>query len=219
MMEGFKIQFKFYGGYGTFERIGREIIERGLENGESHDVIVTKCLEEYEAWIYYKGNEIFQATVDFDVFISDLIALGFYAFHGNVPGNLDFNGGIFTDMDQLPEWWGNEAKKAKAILEEGFEIVTTSPVFYSTFGSYDPTVIIFAFTEKEDLYLVSTTYGQVARLGTRRIAEYVVEITEAAIAELESHIGLFEEFGIKEYAERVEALRENWEFLKSTLAD
>ncbi|KUJ99515.1 MAG: Uncharacterized protein XD43_0811 [Thermococcales archaeon 44_46] len=218
-MKEFEIKFKFYGGYETFDRMGREIIEHGLENGESPDVIITKCLEEYEAWMYYKGNEIFQATVDFDVFVSDLIALAFYSLRGDVPGNIDFNGRIFTDMSQLPGWWRKEAEKARAILEERFGIVTTNPVFCSTFGSYDPTVIIFAFTEGEDLHLVSTTYNKVARLSARKIAEYVAEVVGMAITELEKHIGLFEEFGIKEYAERVKTLREKWELLKSTLAD
>ncbi len=218
-MKEFEIRFKFYGGYETFERMGREIIERGLENGESPDVIITKCLEEYEAWMYYKENEIFQATVDFDVFVSDLIALAFYALRGDVQGNIDFNGRIFTGVNQLPGWWRKEAEKARAILEERFGIVTANPVFYSTFGSYDPTLIIFAATEGEDLYLVSTTYNQVAKLSARKIAEYVAEVVRTAIAELENHIELFEGFGIKEYAGRVKTLREKWRLLKSTLTD
>ncbi|MBO8174876.1 MAG: hypothetical protein H0Z18_06415 [Thermococcus sp.] len=54
----FNIQFEFYGGYEPFEKLGKEIIEHGVSKGDSHELIITKCLEEYEVWMFYRENEI-----------------------------------------------------------------------------------------------------------------------------------------------------------------
>ena len=114
----FEIRFEFCAGYKRFEELCGEIIKRGINNGDSHETIITKCLEEYEVWMFYKGNEIFQATVDFEVFLLNLIALAFYAVLSDIPGEIDFNGVMLKNTHDIPEWLKEDVEVLKNILEK-----------------------------------------------------------------------------------------------------
>ncbi|ASJ12471.1 hypothetical protein [Thermococcus thioreducens] len=212
-MEDFEVQFKFYGGYEKFEKLGKEIIERGINKGDSHELIITKCLEEYEVWMFYRRNEIFQATVNFEVFLLDLTALAFYAVLSDIPREVDFNGMMLKNVHDIPEWLTEDVEILKEILKGRPEILTLTPVFYSVFGSYDPTVPMFAFKKIDTLYLISIPYKQVAELETEIFAGYVAGIVKTALGELSGYIPLFEEHGISEYTSLINDVEEAWKLL------
>ncbi|MBO8174875.1 MAG: hypothetical protein H0Z18_06410 [Thermococcus sp.] len=148
------------------------------------------------------------------MFLLDLIALAFYAVSGDIPKRIDFYGMMLENIHDTPKWLKEDVKVLEEILKEKSKILTLTPVFYSVLGSYDPTVPMFAFKERDTLYLVSIPYKQVVKLETKRFARYVAEVVEMALRELNGYIPLFEEYGINEYAKRINTLKDVWELLK-----
>ncbi|USS40965.1 hypothetical protein NF865_01730 [Thermococcus aggregans] len=198
-MEDFEITFTLDEPFGPLKKRIKEIIglEREYEYSEASIIEIT--LNEYDVFIYYQGEEFFNATVNFDEFLYEILRFALYALSSEIPKNTKSYGGSFNNIDELPEWLNKEVKVLKGLLKDKFDELTSMPFLRSSLGSYDPILRTYVFRHRDEFYIVNIDYRKVAVLPAREFTVVILKTVEDAINELETGVGISEKHGIKEY--------------------
>jgi len=117
----------------------------GREYGYSNESIIERALSEYDVSIYCQGEEIFNATVNFNEFLYKLLRFAFYAITGEVPKNVRSYGWSLKIPKELPNWLDNEVRILRGLLKNKFNKLASDLFLRSFLGSYDPTLLICGF--------------------------------------------------------------------------
>ncbi|WP_240922840.1 hypothetical protein [Thermococcus sp. Bubb.Bath] len=163
-MVEFKITFRLDEPFGPLEKMVKEAITEGKEYGYPNESIIEMALSEYDVFIYCQGKEIFNATVNFNEFLYELFRFAFYTITGEVPKNMKSYGWSFNSLEELPDWLYEEIKVLKQLLGQEFTELTSKLFLRSFLGSYDPTVVVYAFKKDGYVYFVNIDYRKVCNL-------------------------------------------------------
>ncbi len=213
-MGEFKITFTLNEPFGPLEKMAEKATTEGREYEYSNESIIEMALSEYDVSIYCQGEKIFNATVNFNEFLYELLRFAFYAITGEVSKNVRSYGWSFKIPKELPNWLDNEVRILRGLLKNKFNKLASDLFLRSFLGSYDPTLVIYGFREDEYIYLVSVDYRKVCRVPVKEFVKVAINVTDKAIQELESCTRIFEENGIKGYLKIINDYKELLKNLK-----